>query len=1010
MKIAHRDPSRLAGWLVFLFSLLVYYWSAERSGSLWDCGEFILGAYKLQVVHPPGAPLYLLLGRVAAMFGDLFSAQPSAIAFAVNLFSGICTAGAAMLVAWTTMILARLAVARAAVEGPEQLMILGAGVVAGLTTAFSSSIWFSAVEGEVYGLSTFFTALTVWAAVKWYSLPDRPQHDRWLVFALYAIGLSIGVHLLSLLTLPALAVLYYLKRRKNHHLIGMLKAFVIGALLIGAVQFLVISGIPALWAKLELLMVNGLGFPFHSGLVPLALILAGILLLGFRYAHRLRNPLLQTVMVTLTLLIASYSMVGVVVIRANADTPVNMNRPSDAHRLVPYVNRDQYGERPLLKGPHFDAVPIRSTSADKWGQVGDRYEKVDQKISYVYKASDQSWFPRMGHSDARRRQLYRLWMGKEQGPPTMADNLSFFWRYQVKWMYWRYFMWNFAGRQNGDQGFMPMDLRSGHWISGIPWLDKLLVHDMSELPDTWRQDKGRNRYFLLPFLLGVLGLIFHLRRGRGEAVALLALFFMTGLGIILYSNQPPSEPRERDYVLVGSFFTFCIWIGLGSVALWKLLSRWLSSRRMAPVAISGAMIIPLLLLTQNFDDHSRRHLSGARDFASNYLESCAPNAILFTYADNETYPLWYAQEVEGIRTDVRVVNLNLLAADWYIDSTRRKVNESPALKLSISRKAYQGPQRQVLSFPRGHPDQPMTLQAALRFVGADHPLPRSGNRQTASYLPSRQLFLAIDKNRAVQTGLVPAEQVHRVVDQIPIRLDAGRLLKHELAVLDIVESNLYERPIYFSATRGDANLHGLQDYLRSEGLVQRLVPVKTTQSPSVSRTADPAGIDAARIYELVMKKFRWGGFDRRDIFVSSTMKAFVQRHRTMMEQAARQLLSQGQMDQAMELVDKYFDVFPHRNVPYDTSILSLLQIYVRAGERARLQKHMQILADETEDKLRFYDSLPARQLNQGFGGDQQRDRQAAEIMLRFAQAVGDEAGLQALQARFAPYLAESEAD
>ena len=511
MKYSFRNLTNAGGWLVFLISFIVYFFSAERSGSLWDCGEFILGAYKMQVVHPPGAPLFLLIGRLFAWVADIMSNDPSKIAFAVNLMSGMSSAAAAMCVAWTTMIFSRLSLngrTESEPDGQQTLLIVGSGIVAGLATAFTSSIWFSAVEGEVYALSTFFTALTLWATAKWYGLPDKPQNDRWLIFAFYSAGLSIGVHLLSILTFPAIGLFYYFKKYKEHTFLGMLAAVGAGTLLLGIIQVFIITGIPSLWAKLELLMVNGFGLPFHTGLIPLFMIIGGVIYFGFRYAHRKQSNAIQNIMVGLTLVFLSYSIIGIVVIRANANPPINMNAPTDAHSLLPYLNREQYGERPLLRGPYFDANAVSTKVTDKYGRVGDRYEIVNYKVTPEYKASDEMLFPRMGHNDEQRQQLYRLWINKNSGKPTMGDNIAFFWKYQVKWMYWRYFMWNFAGRQNGEQGFFSWDLKRGNWETGLPGVDDILLYNQSELPTTMKNDKARNNYFLLPFIFGLMGLIF----------------------------------------------------------------------------------------------------------------------------------------------------------------------------------------------------------------------------------------------------------------------------------------------------------------------------------------------------------------------------------------------------------------------------------------------------------------------------------------------------------------------
>jgi tetratricopeptide (TPR) repeat protein len=1006
MKYNLRNLSSAGGWLVFLISFIVYFFSAERTGSLWDCGEFILGAYKLQVVHPPGAPLFLLIGRLFAWVADIASTDPAKIAFAVNLMSGISSAGAALLVAWTTMIFSKLALTGRGVEEPagnQKLLIVASGIVAGLATAFSSSIWFSAVEGEVYALSTFFTALTLWATAKWYSLPDEPQTDRWLIFAFYSAGLSIGVHLLSILTFPAIGLFYYFKKYKQHTLLGMLAAAGAGVVLLGIIQVFIITGIPKLWAGLELLTVNGLGLPFHSGLIPLFLIIGGLVYAGFRYAHRRQNPTVQNLMVALSLIMISYSVIGIVVIRANAGPPINMNAPTDAHRLLPYLNREQYGERPLLKGPYFDAQAVSTTVKDKYGRVGDRYEIVDYKVTPEYRASDEMLFPRMGHNDEQRQQLYRLWIGKSSGKPTMGDNIEFFWKYQIKWMYWRYFMWNFAGRQNGEQGFFSWDLKRGNWANGLPGVDDILLYNQSKLPATMKNDEARNSYFLLPFIFGLMGLYFQWKTRQKDTIGLLALFLITGIGIIIYSNQPPNEPRERDYVLVGSFFTFCIWIGMGVIALHQLLMRIPMGNARTAVAFAGVLAAPVVMGFQNFDDHSRRHLTGARDYASNFLESCDPNAIIFTYGDNDTYPLWYAQEVEGIRTDVRVINLSLIAVDWYINSTRRKVNNSPAVKFSLTEEAYRGSNRNILYFPPNGDTRPRSMAAALQFMGEYHPLASSGGREFQSYLPSKNLLIEIDKSRAIQSGWVSADEADRIESQIPVNIASGNLTKDELAVLDILYNNMYDRPIYFSVTTRDSKLMGMGDYMRLEGLGLRFVPIKTPGQKGQFGIHGNGDIDADKIYERVMTKFRWGGFDKHDQFVTSSFLPSYYAHKTLIERAAYTFLARGENQKAIDLADKYFEAFPHMNFPYDARILNLLRIYEQAGAYGQAKKHIEILANETEEYLEFYQSLSREDFNKGFAEDQRTALQVVNELERLATSNGDNEYLNELKTRFDVY-------
>jgi len=967
--------NNIVGWVVFFIAFAVYFMSAERTGSLWDCGEFITGAYKLQVVHPPGAPVFLIVGRFFTFLAEILSNNPEDIAFAVNLMSGLCAAFTAMFVCWVTTILGKLSLVGRKFDenelvGPERIAIMGAGAVAGLATAFSTSIWFSAVEGEVYAMSTLFTAATLWAVIKWYNLPDKPQNDRWLVFAVYLAGLSMGVHLLSLLTFPALALFYYFKKYKTHSLIGMAAAAAIGVAFIAAIQTLIIVGIPKLWSYMELMMVNGFGLPVHSGIFPLVLIIAAVLFAGIKYSHQRQNAILQQLFVAATLVVLAFSTLGVVVIRANADTPINMNSPSDAMRLIPYLNREQYGERPLVKGPHFNGQPERVDTEDRYGVVDGKYEIVDVKASYVYNSKDKMLFPRMGHQDEARKALYARWMGGKKGNPTQADNISFFFNYQIKWMYWRYFMWNFSGRQNGEQGFFPQDKTSGNWLSGIPFIDTTIrgLPSTSEMPDSLKYNQAHNRYFMLPFIFGLIGIFFHAKRRSNDFIGLLTLFIITGIGIIVYSNQPPNEPRERDYVLVGSFFTYCIWIGMGVLGIFSFLKSRVNANTAAMVAVALVMIAPILMGTQNFDDHTRRHHSGSRDYASNFLNSCEPNAIIFTYGDNDTYPLWYAQEVEGIRTDVRVVNLSLIAVDWYIDQQRRKINDSAPIKMSIPRTAYRGMKRSQLFFlSDDNPER--DLASAVKFMGDDNPLNVS-SRTLESYAPTRKFSIPVNKRKVIQNGTVSIADTANIVSALKFTFPRKSYIqKGELALLDMVASNAFERPIYFAVTCRESSLLGLGDYLQLEGLSLKLVPVKTKGEARYGMVGK-GRVNTTAFYDNFMNKFRFGNFDKERLFVDRSYGPSVQTTRVAVMRTVDAMIKKGEKQKAVELLDKFFAGFPHMNFPFDAHSLLLMQMYLEAGGSDQAKPHLDTLAKETADRLRFYRSMSKEELRRtGYSGD-----------------------------------------
>jgi Protein of unknown function (DUF2723) len=1049
--------NNIVGWLVFFVAMSVYYFSVERTGSLWDCGEFIAGCYKLQVVHPPGAPLFLMVGKMATVIGQLFSKNPSVIAFSVNILSGISGALTALFVCWTTIILGKIALVGRE-EEPNQsqfIALAGSGIVAGLCTAFATSIWFSAVEGEVYSMSTMFTAMTLWCMMKWYNQPDTPEADRWMMAAVYAAGLSTGVHLLSLLTFPALALFYYFKKNEKPTWLGMIVAGIVGVMSIWAVQSIIITGIPSLWSEFEYVCVNYVGLPFtYPSLILTLAAMGGLFYTGFqlakgKYDSKILIPFtallglltisafgwgiggifkglvftglatyfilqraqkgssnaLQNVFMGMALSALGFSTIGTVMIRAVANPPINMNNPSDAMRVIPYINREQYGERPLLYGTQFNARPVDQTSEDRFGRVGDKYDVVDKKTDYVFNNEDKVLFPRMGHMEGDRTTYYKLWMDIPSGQeiptdrPDGADNMSFFLRYQVGWMYWRYFMWNFAGRQNAEQGFTPTDKSKGNWVSGIPFLDKYRLFDDSAAPNSIKHDPAYNKYYLLPLLFGLFGLVWHYGRRRYDMLGLMALFIITGIGIIVYTNEPPNEPRERDYVIVGSIFTFSIWIGMGVLAFFDLFKDFkLSESLAAPLATALVVTAPIIMGYQNFDDHSRAKQSGARDYAVNFLESCDKNAVIFTYGDNDTYPLWYAQEVESVRRDVRVVNLSLIAVDWYINQQRRKINESPAIKMSLPEASYRGMKRNQLPIRDGAEE--MSIQDLMKFLGEEHPVPAGGGMTFESYAPTRKIYIPVNRDKAIAAGI--ANPQDSIVDKIHIELKGSYLIKDDLAVLDIIANNAMERPVYFAVTCRPEKLQGMDDYMQLEGLATKIVPVKSPSEKAFGLIGN-GRVAGDKILDRVTNKFRWGNFDKEQMFVNRSYQPSIQTTQFAMLRTALDFARKGEKEKAVKMLDKQFEVFPNFNFPYSAQTMYFIDAYVQAGAYEQSKKHIQILADNLYNNLMFYNTLDATNKSGSFQQDFMSDLQTKEQLLRIVEQSGDAAYKADLEKKFAAF-------
>jgi hypothetical protein len=1000
--------NNIVGWLVFAITMTVYYFSAESTGSLWDCGEFISGAYKLQVVHPPGAPLFLIVGRLFTWVASILSSDPSNIAWSVNIMSGMCTAFGAMFICWTTIILGKLAMVGRDDEPTmsQYIALAGAGLVSGLTMAFATSVWFSAVEGEVYAMSTFFTCLTLWAMIKWYNAPDVPQSDKWMFFAVYSAGLSLGVHLLSLLTFPALALFYYFKKSKNPTFLGMAAASGIGVALIVGIQAVIIIGIPKVWSSLEILLVNTFGLPVNYSVILLLAILIGISYYGLRYAHRNNSVSIQNLIVGLTLLTISFSVFGMVVIRANSNPPINMNNPSDPIKLLPYLNREQYGERPLLRGPQFNSKPVSTTEQERYGRVGDKYEVVDKKMDYEYDPSSNVLFPRMGHIEPEREQYYKQWMGvsKDQplpaGRPDQVDNLSYFFRYQVGWMYWRYFFWNFVGRQNQEQGFGPWNPADGNWISGIKAIDESRLLPEKDMPWWMKDDRSRNTYFFLPLLFGIFGLLYHWNKRKHDFYALLALFIITGIGIIIYTNEPPNEPRERDYVIVGSIFTFAIWIGMGVIAIYEFLATKI---KLNPTMAGGlatvlALSAPVIMGFQNFDDHSRRGHYASRDYAANFLNSCKPNAIIFTYGDNDTYPLWYSQEVEGIRTDVRVVNLSLIAVDWYIDQMRRKVNLSPAIKMTISQEKLIGYKRnQIPVYTEEAKDKVMNIQDLIKFLAADNQVSSQGGGTYESYVPATKILLPVDRNLAIKNGIVSAND--SIVANMELNITSSYLIKDDLAILDIISSNYMERPIYFAVTCRNDKMQGLDNYMQLEGMATRLVPVKSVGEAELG-VIGAGRVNTEAVYENVTKKFKWGNFDKERAFINKSYKPNVQTTLYVVVRTMNQLLQKGDKQKAIELADTYLKGMPNMNFPYGNETMYIINGYVQAGAMDKAKLHLKTLADNMYQGLKYYKSLTEDQRNAGFSQEYRYSQNTVELMIRSAETMNDPQFKKELETRF----------
>jgi tetratricopeptide (TPR) repeat protein len=952
----YNKVNNIIGWTIFIIATTVYWMTAEPTGSFWDCGEFISCAYKLQVAHSPGAPLFIMVGHIFT----LLAGDPSKVALMVNYMSGIFSALTILFLFWTVTSFAKKIVGKKETDlrGAELIAVMGAGAVGALSYTFADSFWFSAVEGEVYAMSSFFTAIVFWAILKWDHVAERPDADRWIILIGYLIGLSIGVHLLGLLALPAMVFVYSFRKFPPTRW-NIIKTTAIGIAILAFIQYGIIPGIPKLAAQLDILFVNDFGLPFNSGVLFLFLLLAGFVIFGLRYARKKGNYVLHTAILTTLYIIIGYSSYVMVVIRAGADPSINMSSPKDPIALLGYLNREQYGERPLAYGPVFTAQPTeldRENGEKRYFRDKDKYTFLDRKPIVKYDSKDEMIFPRLwDNDDPSHIRFYRNWLNlKENEKPTMGDNLNFFFTYQVGFMYWRYFMWNFSGRQDGVQG--DGDIQHGNWITGFPFIDNAMIGDQQTLPYPYNQDKAKNKFYLLPFFLGLAGAIFHFKRNKLDAWVVLLLFFFTGLAIVIYLNQTPLQPRERDYAYAGSFYAFTIWIGLGSMALFEYMRKRMNSRNAALLATGISLLIPTLMGAQGWDDHDRSNRYTARDFGRNYLESCAPNAILFTQGDNDTYPLWYAQEVEGIRPDVRIVNLSLLGVDWYIDNLRREVNQSDAVIISVDSSAYRGSNRDYLRFYENksiNQNQFYSISSVLDFMfSSDRKNMIDYGGEPVNYVPAKNLFIPVNKQEILTNHVVQPKDTSKIVSRMEWRMNKNTLLKNDILTLEILRSNLWKRPIYFAISVAPDAYLGLNDYLQQEGLAYRLVPYTTKVNDGL-----PGGVQTDLMYNNLMNKFAWGGVDKHDVYLDENILRMVTNLRSNFARLAAALIAEGNKDSAIQVLDKCVSVLPEKNVPVSYLNLAIAKNYYDAGAIDKGETMLNRLLTVYSDQMRYYSAL-----------------------------------------------------
>lgn len=1020
--------NNLIGWVVFLIAAAVYIMTAEAGGSLWDCGEFVSSCFKVQIPHPPGAPLFVIIGRVfIVLFGD----NPLTAAKAVNIMSALASAFTILFLFWTITHFARKIMGiktTDTVSGAQLISVMGAGVVGALAYTFSDSFWYSAVEGEVYALSSFFTAIVFWAILKWENHASEADADKWIVFIFFMMGLSIGVHLLNLLTIPAIVMVYYFKKQDSFNyalirkwfvriigvggvlafigglvvanaevnpergvemdstlgglmLLGTIAAigllyyleslnkgnkktyagiyifFVIACAVTGIVQVGVIQYTVKAAGTFDRIFVNNFGLPFFTGFATFFVLVAGLIWYGLKVAASKGWSMLRLGIWCLTFMLIGYSSYVTTMIRSSANPSVDMYNVDNPISLVGYLGREQYGDFPLLYGQKFNARPIDvKTTGMRYQKSTDKYIELGEDRKYVFAAEDKMVFPRVwdlsndqNHADyyAYFLGINRLQDGTYERSPNQVDNIKYFFGYQLNWMYFRYFMWNFSGKQNDNQGLFAGNVRDGNWITGIAPIDQLLYGDQSAMPDSLKNNKAHNKLFALPFILGLLGMYFHYKKKKTDFGVNFLMFFFTGFAIVLYLNQAGYQPRERDYAYVGSFYAFAVWIGLGVLMVKELLSKSINQVTAASLATVVCLLaVPALMASEEWDDHDRSNKVIARDLAKDYLESCAPNAILFTFGDNDTYPLWYAQEVEGIRKDIRVINYSLLGIDWYINQLRYKVNESPAIDVIWSADQIEGSKRDYIEYKpnASMPDDKFynLYDVMKNYVGKDNP-------DNDYSFPVKNVTVPVDAAAAIKNGTVNATD--SVLSSLDFSLPRNALMKNESAVLNIIAANNWKRPIYF--TNAGAEL-GFDQYLRRDGLSYRLAPVKNSR------------VNTNWMLDKLTNKFAFGNADKPGVYFDEENRRHLGGIRSAYAELAIDLAARNRKEEARAVLNKVDKMMHESNFGYGltsrgnlhnrNSLLFLEACYL-AGDQALIQKVSAAVKKDLAQQVNYYNTL-----------------------------------------------------
>ncbi len=954
----------ILGWGAFSIALITYTLTLEPTVSFWDCGEYISTAINLEIGHPPGAPLFQMLGAFFAMFAG----NTNKLALMVNFMSGLASAFTILFMFWTITNLAKRIVLRnGRFPVGEKIAILGSGLVGSLAYTFSDSFWFSAVEAEVYAMSSFLMAVLFWLGLKWESEIDSHGGNKWLILISYVIGLSFGVHILSLLVIPSIVMLYYFKRYKNVTLKTIAMASIISILVLAFVFKFLFPFTLKFFSASELFFINSVGLPYNSGTIIAGLFLTSLFIFGLQYTRKKQLATANTVILSILFIMIGFSSWLMLPIRANADTIINENNPSSARELLAYYNREQYGDANIFYGKYYsyaydgeqetrkneygELEYVYEDDKPKYEKINGKYEIVNDYKNIIPKISDKhkGFIPRMVDSGAE--QYYKQIAGipyESTRRPTFFENLKFMFNYQFGYMYGRYFMWNFAGRQNDIQGHLD---NNGNWLSGIKLVDEFFGYSQKKLPDDMKHNKGRNTYFFLPLILGIIGLLHHIKEDKRRLYTLILFFAFTGFAIIFYTNPKPFEARERDYAVVGSFYVFSIWIGFGVLALYNALKPH-AKKPINALAISAVSLlaVPVLMGFQNWDDHDRSNRYIAQLNAQTYLESCDPNAILFTIGDNDTFPLWYMQQIEGVRRDIKIVNTSLFATDWYIDQMKKKTYDADPIPSKLEHHQYKYGTLDI-AYYAPHPklkDSVLPLSTFMDWITNNH---EATYYEKEKIYPTKNIRIPVNKENVLKYGIVTPEDADKSVDYIDIQID-DVIGKNRILMLDILNNFDWKRPLYFT---GGANASEeyiwLKDYLQLDGMSYKLVPIRT---PAEDRSMfDMGRIDPEKMYKNV-KKWDWKTINNGKIYLDEQAKRNAISIRNNLMRLSEEFLFKGDTSTAKDVLDLSLHKMPVKDFGHYSISLGYPELYYKIGDIGKARETAEILIDIFKQYLDYY--------------------------------------------------------